>query len=173
MGVDKRDLENIVSGLSLNPETLKKLSQAAIGVVAQIFAPHIAQVLALKSGLSALLKVSGQESILSKLKPDLAKPAELFYSVAHAFTGQKADNPQVALEQIAAKINEIQKPLATTEFKVINAIEIAQKPVNEALPTLANYAETVANAFKNQNTRQAQARQKFGFNMPGTPGKVS
>jgi len=173
MGVDKRDLENIVSGLSLNPETLKKLSQAAIGVVAQIFAPHIAQVLALKSGLSALLKVSGQESILSKLKPDLAKPAELFYSVAHAFTGQKADNPQVALEQIAAKINEIQKPLASTGFRANDALRIVQGTPNDVIPALANYAETVANAFKNQNKMQAQARQQFGFNMPGTSGEVS
>jgi hypothetical protein len=173
MGVDEKGIGNIMSGLSLKPETLTKLSQVAIGVVAPIFSPHIAQVLALKSGLSALSKVSGQESILSKLKPNLAKPAELFYSVAHAFTGQKADNPQVALGQIATKINKIQEPLASTGFKVINAIEIAQKPVNEALPTLANYAETVANAFKNQNTRQAQARQKFGFNMPGISSKVS
>lgn len=167
MGVDNRGLENIVSGLSLKPETLTKLSKA-LEVVTAIFSPHIAQVLALKSGLSALSIASGQESILSKLKPNLAKPADLFYSVAHAFTGQKADNPQVALGHIAARINEIQKPLATTGFKVINAIEIAQKPVNEALPTLANYAETVANAFKNQNKMQAQARQQFGFKMPGT-----
>lgn len=173
MGVDKKGIENIMPGLSLKPETLTKLSQVAIGVVTTIFSPHIAQVLALKSGLSALSKVSGQESILSNLKPNLAKPAELFYSVAHAFTGQKADNPQVALGQIATKINEIQKTLASTGFKAIDATRIVQVTPNEAITNLAKYAEAVANAAINQNKMQAQAKQQFGFNMPGNSGKVS
>ena len=172
MGVDNRGLENIVSGLSLKPETLTKLSKA-LEVVTAIFSPHIAQVLALKSGLSALSIASGQESILSKLKPNLAKPADLFYSVAHAFTGQNADNPQVALGQIAARINEIQLPLASTGFKAIDATRIVQGTPNEAITKLAKYAEGVANAAINQNKMQAQARQQFGFNMPGNSGTLS
>ncbi len=172
MGVDNKGLENIVSGLSLKKETLTKLSQAAIGT-APSFAPPVASVLALKSGLSALSKVSGQDSNSTTIKPNLAKPTELFYAVAQAYTGQKADNHQVALVQIANKINVTQQALELTGFKAIDVSKIVQKPANEAIPALANYAETVANAFKNQNKMQAQARQQFGFNMPGTPGKVS
>lgn len=167
MGVDKKGIENIMSGLSLKPGTLTKLSQAAIGS-SPGFAPSVASVLALKSALVALSKVSGQETNSATVKPNLANPTELFYVVGHAFTGQNADNPQTALEQIANKINDTQRALVSTGFKVIDANKIAYKPANEAIPALANYAEIVANAFKNQNKMQAQARQKFGFNMPGT-----
>ncbi|MEY3370198.1 MAG: hypothetical protein RLZZ361_868 [Cyanobacteriota bacterium] len=167
MGVDNRGLENFMSGLSLKQSTLAQLSQAALGSSPN-FAPPIASVLALKSGLAALSKVSGQETKSATVKPNLAQPNELLYSIANAFTGQKADNPQVALGQIANKINDTQRALESTGFKATDASKIAQRPANEAIPALANYAETVANAFKNQNKMQAQARQKFGFNMPGT-----
>jgi len=167
MGVDNRGLENIVSGLSLKKGTLTKLSQAAIGT-APSFAPHIAQVLALKNGLSALSKASGQEAISAIVKPNLAKPKDLFYSVANEFTGKKAESPQEALGQVASKINNIQQNLAQTGFKTIDATKIAQKPANEAIPALAHYAERLTNAFKNQNNMQAQARQQLSFNMPGT-----
>ena len=167
MGVDNRGLENFMSGLSLKESSLAKLSQATLGS-SPSFAPSVASVLALKSGLSVLSKASTQETNSAPVKPNLSRPTELFYSVANSFTGQKADNPQVALEQIASKINAIQQGLGSTGFKATDASKIAQKPANEAIPALANYAETVANAFKNQNKMQAQARQQFGFNMPGT-----
>ena len=174
MGVDNRGLENIVSGLSLkNQKVVEQIASALIapvaGVVVTRFAPHIAQVLALKNGLSALSKVSGLETRLTNLKPNLADPQGLFYSVANAFTGQNADNPQDALRDIAIRINQIQETLVSTGFRTTDATTIAKKPVYEAITGLANYAQTVANVSKiPNNKKQAQAKQQFGFNMPGT-----